>query len=164
MMGPTYAGSDIHLRGRIMTDRISGPSKNPFGVPQTLERPTEGRVRASRTHARQQSRVDSGAVDFKSVEKKWSGEEMEKVHGLVKSLASQDADVSKIAAKLTKLCETSKGKDLSELFASKLRELKPETRAAIGSKLIWVAIEIKSPEAAKLVTAVQNAVEDLAKS
>lgn len=98
------------------------------------------------------------------MEKKWSGKELEKVHELVTELAKEAAHAGKIAASLTNLCEKHKGNDLSELFISKLREVKPETRAAIGNKLQWVALEIESAEATKLVTAVLNAVAELAKS
>jgi hypothetical protein len=145
-------------------DRVSGSNKSPYGVQQkSIERPTEGRVRASRTHARQQSRVEQG-VDFASVEKKWSNIEMEKVHKLVTSLAGPDADIYKVAGQFTKLSQNFKDKDISELFISKFRELKPETRAAIGSKLDRIEMELKSADAVKLVTTIRNAAVDLAKS
>jgi hypothetical protein len=144
-------------------DRVSGSSKSPYGAQPTPEKATEGRVRASRTHARQQSRVDQG-LNLADVEKKWTGTELEKVHVLVTELADPVSDNGKIAGKITKLCETFKDRELSQLFASKLRELKPETRAAIGRRLDWVTTELKSADAGRLVTAIQIVISNLAKS
>jgi hypothetical protein len=146
-----------------MTDRVSGSNKNPYQVQPTSQKPADDRVKLVRTHARQHSRLEPG-VDISSVEKKWSGKEIEKAHGLVTALASPDADARKIAGKLTKLCGTFKDKDLSELLVSKIKELKPETRAAIESKLGWVVVEKMSDDALSLVTKVSRAIAALAKT
>jgi hypothetical protein len=142
-----------------MTDRISGSKNNPYGVQSTPEKPTaDGRVRASRTHARRNTHVDP--VDFKRVEKKRS--ELEKVHKIVTDLTTSDTDPARIAGKLKNLCKNFNIADLSQQFDSKLRELTPEARARIEEKLGWTLLQLKSTDG-DAVTLVRSINETLAK-
>jgi len=138
-----------------MTDRISGSKNNPYGVQSTPEKPTaDGRVRASRTHARRNTHVDP--VDLKKVENKRS--ELEKVHKIVTDLTTSDTDPTRIAGKLRNLCKNFNIADLSQQFDSKLRELTPEARARIEEKLGWTLLQLKSTDgdALKLVQSINE--------
>jgi hypothetical protein len=157
-----------------MTDRISGAKGTPYGVQQTPEKPTaDGRVRASRTHARQHGRVDSGAVDLASVQQRRSElekvhkvVESEKVHELVTDLTKPDTEPADIAGKLKKLCKSFQIADLSDLFASKLEGLPPEARAKVEDKLGWAVVQLKSTDAdaVKLVQSINATLAKLPKN
>ena len=157
-----------------MSDKISGANKSPYGVQETPEKPTaDGRVRASRTHGRHHSRIDSGAVDLKSVQEKRSDlekayrvVELEKVHKLVTELATSDTNAAQIADKLKSLCKSFKITDLGELFASKLGGLTPDARAKVEGNLGWAVVELKSTDAdaVKLVQSINSTLAKLSKT
>jgi len=138
-----------------MTDRISGSKNNPYGVQSTPEKPTaDGRVRASRTHARRNTHVDP--VDLKKVENKRS--ELEKVHKIVTDLTTSDTDPTRIAGKLRNLCKNFNIADLRQQFDSKLQGLTAQERARIEEKLGWTLLQLKSTDgdALKLVQSINE--------
>jgi hypothetical protein len=142
-----------------MTDRISGQSKSPYGVQPTPEKSTDGRVRASRTHARHHSRVDSGSVDLSSVEKKSSASAKEEVRQLVLDLASPNAQADKIAPKFAKLCKHFNSENLEGHFAAVLKDFTPKAAVTIDNNLGWVQNATKSEDVWKLLVAVRSAAE-----
>jgi hypothetical protein len=148
-----------------MTDRISGSKNNPYGVQSTPEKPTaDGRVPVRRTHAQRHSRVDSGAVDLKNVEKKRS--ELEKVHKIVTDLTTSDSDPTRIAGKFKNLCKNFNIADLSQQFDSKLQGLTAQERARIEEKLGWTLLQLKNTDtdAVDLVRSINKTLAKLPKT
>jgi hypothetical protein len=157
MMGPNYAGSEIHLRGRIMTDRISGrPSKNPYEVLSNLEKSTEGRVRLSRTHARNPSNVD--VISVRNMQKK-SADAKDEVSQIATELTNTNADASKSAQRVKQLWKHYKDEDLQKQFTDILKGFTPSEAVTIDNNLGWAQNANKNEEVGKLLIAFRSAAE-----